>query len=258
MKTNTRLGRNDKTYHYFEKDTATVRVTNDTRTPIHVSEVRIVFIVNDKKHNFTSQCNEKINPGKTAKLPSIEFIVGPWFKSYTIIFKIEFSYRLINKNKLSDPRHFDDSYTGSIMVTDSPKQDKKIFISHSNDREDKSVVENISNALQKAGFTPYVAEKHPKLGSNLWGKIRDEICDSDLFMVLCTARGSESRDVGEEIGFARGKDKKIIPIIEKGVHAPGSLLGEEYVLLDRKKIDDCMYRIIEHVFEWASEEHDLV
>lgn len=254
MKINIKLGTKDGKYCCFEKDTATVRVTNNIQTPICISEALIIFIVNGKEHKFTTQCNETINPDKTANLPVIKFTIGPWVKSSTALFKIGLSYRKLYKNKPSDLKDIIDSSTGSITIIDSPKQDKKIFISHSNDPDDKSLVEDMSKALEKVGFAPYVAENNPKLGSNLWGKIDDAISDSDLLIVLCTAQGARSRDVGEEIGFARARGKKIISVNEKNVDTPGSLLGEEYVPLDRRNTDDCVYAVVADVYKWASGE----
>jgi hypothetical protein len=61
---------------------------------------------------------------------------------------------------------------------------------------------------------------------------------TDSLVALITEGGAHREWVNQEIGFARGIQKLVIPVVEMGVEPVGFLAGLEYVRLDRKDLGD--------------------
>jgi nucleoside 2-deoxyribosyltransferase len=80
----------------------------------------------------------------------------------------------------------------------------------------------------------FIAEKVNQAGENLWSKIRKGIDESDCVLVLWSKGGSESGDVREEIGYAFGKEKRVIPMSE--TELKGSIKGSEFFKVDRSDL----------------------
>ena len=66
---------------------------------------------------------------------------------------------------------------------------------------DGALVETIKGRLVPFGVAVYVAEHDNKAGHHLPSKVETEIVDSDLVVVLLTARGSSSNFVNQEIAL---------------------------------------------------------
>jgi hypothetical protein len=106
-----------------------------------------------------------------------------------------------------------------------------IFLSYP--REDLWLAYKIQKILTDVGVFVYLAELFPEPGATLWEKIKTMILKSDLIIVLWTKNALTSAFVNQELGFANGQNKMIVPIVESGVLTHGLLEGKEYVSFER-------------------------
>ena len=244
------LDKSNAPYGYLETGLITISVKNHSKTTINVFETCLHFVDSKKIPKFKTKCNIKIRPNEVVKFSPITFTIGLWAKYWSNFFNVSISYRELNK-KWSSLKKFVRQPDEYLLVKNARKRNEKIFISHSNKKRDKIIIKKLHDYLTKLGFIPYIAERNPRLGYNLWKKIKRKISSSDLFIALCTVDGAKSGDVREEIGLVTGLNKriKIIPILENTVVAPGSLLGLEHVNLDRKKIDVDINAAVNYILE---------
>ena len=108
----------------------------------------------------------------------------------------------------------------------------RVFISHSS--RDRDWVESIRGVASAAGVDTYLYEHDLQPGRVLADKLEEAIRDSDALLVLLTRHGIASQTVQQEVGYARGRGKLIIPLVEEGVSpaALGLLAGVEYIPFD--------------------------
>lgn len=109
----------------------------------------------------------------------------------------------------------------------------RVFLSHSMAEEDRDLVAQISAVIQTHGVDCYIAARDYHLGHSLPEKVETNIRSSDSLVALLTQGGAHRDWVNQEIGFAQGQRKLIIPVVEVGVEPGGFLAGIEYVQLDR-------------------------
>ena len=109
----------------------------------------------------------------------------------------------------------------------------KIFFSHS--VRDKDWVQWISRNLTGPEMKVWLSEYDVQPGEYVTSKIERNISDCDCFVVLLTNNSQQSIFVQNEIGFAQGKGKTIVPLAEAGIHQAklGMLTGREYVTFDK-------------------------
>jgi nucleoside 2-deoxyribosyltransferase len=105
----------------------------------------------------------------------------------------------------------------------------KVFLSHST--RDQGIVVSLANLLTKLGIEVSVAEWYLRPGSKLDEKVFGQIKESDSVVVLLTQDGTRSSWVNQELGYALGAGKPIIPLVEKGITQSqlASLQGKEYI-----------------------------
>ncbi len=93
-----------------------------------------------------------------------------------------------------------------------PDETFKVFLSHS--EKDKDLVQRISELLTRLHVRPWIYEYFYVGGSNRFERIKTNIEDSPYFLALLTADGLSSQWVNQEIGYAVGIGKDVIPILE--------------------------------------------
>lgn len=108
----------------------------------------------------------------------------------------------------------------------------KVFFSHST--YDIHIVNVLAKYLNANGIYAYIADRDRQIGKPISQKIRENINNSDYFLVLYTRNSKESAYVNQEIGLWRNtlKANYIIPLVEKGIVPQGLLLGLEYIEYD--------------------------
>lgn len=114
----------------------------------------------------------------------------------------------------------------------------KVFISHST--KDFGFVNHIKYWLNRNLIDTYIFEEDSQPGTRVYEKIVKAIDTSECVLAIMTVDGSRSQWVRDEIVYAIGKKKLVIPIVEEGVQIIGFLEGIEYISY---KPDDPEYTI---------------
>lgn len=115
-----------------------------------------------------------------------------------------------------------------------------VFISHNTD--DKEWVEQIEQRLWREGFRPYMFEADARPGSSLDKKIESAIENADVLAVLITVQGQHSPWLNAEIGYAKAKEKPIIPLVDKRIEHPTLpfITDAEYIRADLDNFGDTL------------------
>lgn len=118
-----------------------------------------------------------------------------------------------------------------------------VFISHSVGPVELPIVEKLSAVLTGTGVTPYLAMYDRQAGVLLSAKVQEHIRQSDVLLAVLTAKGTEAAWVHDEIGFALGKDLRVLPFVEKGVDVKGMLKGVEAYEFDPSAPEGAIERV---------------
>lgn len=85
--------------------------------------------------------------------------------------------------------------------------------------EDRNLVAQVAGVIQGHGVECYIAARDYQLGHRLPEKVEMNIRLSDSLVALLTQGGVHRDWVNQEIGFAQGLRKLIIPVVEGGISA---------------------------------------
>lgn len=241
-------------YTPLQKGVAIMQLANKTAHRLLVTQVALKFdwMVNECWYR---DCNVELAPKETINLPSLTFRIELHAPTGVTHYKAGAKHRELTKSGWVD-RGLNFGWKGAhVMIKKAKKQNFIVFISHSNHTEDKNLLKECQQSLEKCGFKPYVAEASPEPGYPLWQKIRQSILNSDALLVLWTKWGAASGDIREEIGIAvgRGKLQRIIPLVETGIDTKGSLRGLEYISLDRGNTNEAISKAITQILDWGAE-----
>jgi nucleoside 2-deoxyribosyltransferase len=218
---------------------------------INVLEVTRVSIKMEWMQSpISTDCSIRINPEQKRRLPIMTLKV-PFYieiKDHEVIWTV--------KTKVLTEKGWviveDNSLPSTMPAKPAEDANYRVFLSHSNSENDKAIMKNLVSALRSSGITVFVAEEINQAGEDLWAKIRAGIDQCNCVLVFWTADGANSGDIREEIGYAIGRGKKIIPYAEQDLR--GSVRGKEYIRLDRTKINDSLQAICERILELVDDE----
>jgi hypothetical protein len=206
---------------------------------------------------WSIQCNEKINPSQTKELHDVPFTIDLGAPTGSQHYNPGINYVLLKENKWVDYNNYYDSAGDYIEIEPLPQKGYKVFVSHSNQSDDKNLLSACKKAMKSCGLTGYFAEDSPQPGYRLWDKIAREIHSSDAMLVLWTKQASESGDVREEIGMAVNSVKleKIVTIVEKGLEVKGSLRHQEneWVIYETPNHTKALSEALKIFMTWAKE-----
>jgi len=93
-----------------------------------------------------------------------------------------------------------------------PAEPFRVFLSHS--EADPGLTRRICDVLNRLHIRTLVYEYYPLGGANRFERIKTMINGTPYFLALLTANGLQSQWVNQEIGYAVGVGKTIIPILE--------------------------------------------
>ena len=94
----------------------------------------------------------------------------------------------------------------------------KVYISHS--PADEQMAVQLARALWRVGLESYVALYNLSPAISLAERVSFGLRNSECLVALLTEKGSQSPEVCQEIGLARGLDLLIIPLQEDGAELP--------------------------------------
>ena len=108
----------------------------------------------------------------------------------------------------------------------------EIFLSHS--ARDRAAVELVRESLQSQGVNVYLAGHDVQAGYSVADKVKHAIRRSAAVVVLITPHSVGSAYVNQEIGYALGERKLVVPLVEPDgrANAPAMLQGVEYITWD--------------------------
>lgn len=231
-----------KNYYPYDNgqvSSATLRNTGEGR--LHIYGFGIEFEWQGAiKHWWNSKCDIFLKPEEETELPLVGFSIPidlqPKIYKYRVGVQTE-SLPLENQKLQTEWKNHGLVWGGKehkIGVVRHPSRDYQVFISHSNHEEDKHITKTLATLLSNNGISYFIAEESPKYGEILWKKIKRGIISTDRAIILWTKYSAKSGDVREELGIIAGARKRFIPIIEKGVNPKGTIIGTEYISIDRQ------------------------
>jgi len=98
----------------------------------------------------------------------------------------------------------------------------------------------LRHQLWENGIEGYLAEEERQYTKQIRDKILHELESSDFIVVIYTKNGKKSSSVGQEIGFAHGKNIEMIIIAEEGVDLDDLItFGREPEKLSNDFADNC-------------------
>jgi nucleoside 2-deoxyribosyltransferase len=88
--------------------------------------------------------------------------------------------------------------------------------------------------IEQMNMCVYLFEQDQQPGQSVAEKVKMEIHNADILLVLLTRRSQFSPYVHQEIGYAEAAGKPIIPLVEPGTEHRilGMLEGREYISFD--------------------------
>jgi len=251
---------NSKKYFLDEwGQVATATLKNTGEEQLHIYGFGIEFEWQKKKEVWWSEkCDIFLDPEKTTELPTVEFGIPIDLNSGIYKYKLG-----VRTESLPDSDLFEEEWQDhglifgnkehNIEIIRHPDRNYQVFVSHSNHTNDKEILKSLKNLLYNNGIKCFIAEEIPGYGEILWTKIRRGICTADRVIFLWTKHAAKSGDVREELGITLGARKRFIPIIEKRVKSQGSLIGTEYIRLNREKYSNIFVKLAEELIKFSEE-----
>ena len=217
-----------------------VQAENDGDRQVVVRHVDVHFSETSK--DLKQSCSIPIKPGQSETVHTWDVRVEPWAARTSALTRVDVSWSYSDGKPPKSKMKSEAEGRRPLGIYDAEPNGRRIFVSHSNHRDDAPLVRVAVDIIKKLGFEPYVAEEDSNLDKPLHTKILENVLASDGILLLLTKHGMESVDVREELGYARmrnsakGGEIKIMPLVEEGVKPTGLLLGAEYKKMDARNL----------------------
>jgi len=239
-------------YYPLQMGLMSSSITNTSQRKMLVTKVVLKFDWMRTRYYY-KDCNIEIAAGAKVNLPTVLFKVTLEASTGTHLYKAGVVYKLLTESGWEDKGLGYVAHGRHVMLTEAPKRDFEVFVSHSNSPEDAQLLEKTIQSFNRCGITTYVAERSPQPGYPLWQKIEAAIRRADAILILWTEKGSQSGDIREEIGIAIGakRTKRIIPLVQSDLSTRGSVIGLEHIPLDIDNPLEALSIAISRAIEWA-------
>ena len=138
---------------------------------------------------------------------------------------------------------------GSIVIENIPHR-SSFFISHKTS-EDTKLAQRLGHYLEKIGFGGYNAEIDRRPGQDLWDEKFFPAIDGCVgLIVLWTAEAEKHPEsIKKEILYANEKNKRIMPVVEKGTNPPDVLTkNREYFEVDTNVSEHDLVRLVRSIY----------
>ena len=120
-----------------------------------------------------------------------------------------------------------------------------VFLSYS--ARDTVMVGKVAQAVRPYADEVYWWHESQEPGKDAWESIFDWVEDSTIVLAIITDKTlSRAMSVGNEIGYARANNIKVIPLVAPGIkHSDlGCLNGTTTIPLDPEKVHDSLTKLI--------------
>ncbi len=96
------------------------------------------------------------------------------------------------------------------------------------------------------------------ISQTLPDKIRNLILQSDCVLAILTQNGLNSKFVQQEIGFALGQNKAVIPFVKRGTRTEelALLQGREYISIDWNNLESSFSKLHNWVYNLKKSKED--
>ena len=134
----------------------------------------------------------------------------------------------------------------------------EVFLSHSG--ADGDWAKWIHYHAKTVGIAIYLFEHDTQPGISISNKIKQAIQMSKALVVLLTHNSQFSTYVQQEIGFAEGKGKLIIPLVQPGTsqESLAMLQDREYIHFDLHNPDEALSRLLDYLQRLKKAEEDTL
>lgn len=110
------------------------------------------------------------------------------------------------------------------------------FIAHST-KDIKSDVGEVCKVLERCKIRSYIADRDAPLGKSLPEEIKRAIRGSELFLVFLTNNSCKSPWVNQEIGYALGCGRTVIPLKKGDMKVKGLIESAKYVKMQHDPLE---------------------
>lgn len=121
----------------------------------------------------------------------------------------------------------------------------RIFISYA--RVDKDFVLRFAKDLRAAGAAIWVDQLDIPPGAPWDSAVEAALKDCPVFLIVLSPRSVASQNVLDEVHFALGKAKKILPVMYEACELPMRLARLQYIDFTSLGYDACLIECVEHV-----------
>ena len=217
----------------------TILAENDSDRPVLVLHVDVHF--SETARGRKQPCSIPIKPGQSKTVRAWDVRLEPWAARTGAMTRVDVYWAYTDGKPPKGRMKSEAGERRPLWIVGAAPNGKRIFVSHSNHKDDAPLVREAVDTIKRLGFEPYVAEEDSNLDKPLYPKIVKSVLESDGILLL-TRHGMESVDVREELGYARMKNEagggeiKIMPLVEEGVEPTGLLLGAEYKKMDARNL----------------------
>jgi hypothetical protein len=123
----------------------------------------------------------------------------------------------------------------------------RIFLSHT--ARDANWANWVRQEAARISIEVYMFEHDPQPGRDLAEKVKNAIRMCDAVVVLLTPNSENAPYVQQEIGFAQGIPKLVIPLVWPGVNARSfaMLQGKEFVTFDPRQATTALKPVLDYI-----------
>ena len=126
----------------------------------------------------------------------------------------------------------------------------------SHNSADADWVQWLADHAAQIGIEPYLYQHDQQPGRYISEKIQAAITSSNAVVVFLTVKSQYSAYVQQEIGFAEGKGKLIIPLVQPGIEANvlAMLSGREHIPFDFHRPQAALATFLNYLQELKNKE----
>ena len=219
---------------YFEEVPISVTIINESDRTLLIEEVALRFSGDESPISISKKCGKVVEPHLS--LEEVVLVVPtPRYLANTNTFKIRVRYReLFDKGVANQREH---TYSGPpspfLIIHPCPDRLGNAFISFKQP-EDRRLADIMARFAERSGFDPYMAERHPAPGTEVWARIEANLRSCASALILWTEQTTWGSGVQREVKLIQDARIPHAFIVEEGVQLPDGYNDEiEFIRFSR-------------------------
>lgn len=125
----------------------------------------------------------------------------------------------------------------------------RVFLSHNVHREDYSLVVQIANLLWQQGIEVHIPEWYPRYSEAVNREVAAQIDASNLVVAIATSATSRPTKMFHEMGYALGKGKQAVGLVEVGVNSEGFLHDVPRITFSRHYFEETAKQVVDYIYD---------